>query len=68
VHKLTDGVAKWKHDRLLPVDDRAPELCLDAFVLNDERIIKCLFDEDGSQLSVRYRTILAILWTLTASM
>jgi hypothetical protein len=52
VHKLTDGVTKRKHDRLLSVDDRAPELCLNAIILSDERVIKCLFDEDGSELNV----------------
>jgi len=67
VHKLTDGVAKRKNDRLLPVNDRPTELCLDAIILCDQRIVERLFDEDGSQLTVRHRPILAVLWILVAS-
>ena len=68
VHKLTDGVAKRKDDRLLSVDDCPTELCLDAIVLGDHRVIERLFDEDGSELSVRHGPILAVLWVLMTSM
>jgi hypothetical protein len=54
VHKLTDGVAKWKDNRLLTVDDRPTELCLNAIILSDKRIVERLFDEDGSQFAVRH--------------
>jgi hypothetical protein len=67
VQKLTHGVAKRKNNRLLSVDDRPTELCLDAIILGDERIVERLFDEDGSQLTVRHRPILAVLWILVAS-
>ena len=67
VHKLTQGIAKRKNNRLLSVDNRPTELCLDAIVLGDERVIERLFDEDGSQLTVRHRPILAVLWILVAS-
>jgi hypothetical protein len=40
---------------------------LDAIILGDERIVERLFDEDGSQLTVRHRPILAVLWILVAS-
>jgi hypothetical protein len=52
MHKLTNGVAKWKHSRLLSVDDRPTELCLDAIIFGNHRVIECLFDEDGSHLTV----------------
>jgi len=52
VHKLTQGVAKRKNNRLLSVDDRPTELCLNAVILGEERIVERLFDEDGSQLTV----------------
>jgi hypothetical protein len=48
VHKLTDGVAKRKNNRLLSVDNRPTELCLNAVILGDEWIVERLFDEDGS--------------------
>jgi hypothetical protein len=67
VHKLTQGVTKRKNNRLLSVDDRPTELCLNAIVLCDERVIERLLDEDGSQLTVRHRPILAVLWVLVAS-
>jgi hypothetical protein len=67
VHKLTDGVTKRKNNRLLPVNDRPTDLCLNAIILGDERVVERLFDEDGSQLTVRHRTILAVLWILVAS-
>ena len=54
VHKLTHGIAKREDVRLLSVDDRPPELCLDAFIFSDEWIVECLFDENGSQLTVRH--------------
>ena len=68
VHKLADGVAERKDNRLLPVDDGPTELHLNAIILSDERVIECLFDEDGSELTVRHRPILAILWILMTSM
>jgi hypothetical protein len=49
------------------VDYRSTELCLDAFILGDERIFESLFDEDGSKFAVRHRTILAILGRLMTS-
>ena len=49
------------------MDNRPTELCLDAIVLGEERVIERLFDEDGSQLTVRHRPILAVLWILVAS-
>ena len=67
VQKLTDGVSKRKHNRLLSVNDCPTELCLNAFVFSDERFFERLFDEDGSQLTMRHRSILAVLWTFTAS-
>ena len=54
VHKLTDGVAEWKYNRLLSVDDGPTELLLNLIILSDERVIECLFDEDGSELTVRH--------------
>jgi len=54
VHKLTDGVAKWKDNRLLTVDDRPAKLCLNAIILSDKRVVERLFDEDGSQFAVRH--------------
>ena len=67
VQELTYGVAKRKHNRLLSVNDRPTKLCLNAFILSDERFVESLFDEDGSQLTMRHRPILAVLWTFTAS-
>ena len=54
VHKLTDGVAKRKHFSGLSVDDGPTELCLNAIILGDERVIERLFDEDCSELTVRH--------------
>jgi hypothetical protein len=54
VHKLTHGVAKRKNNRLLSVDDRPTELCLNAIILGDERVVESLFDEDGSHFAVRH--------------
>jgi hypothetical protein len=68
VHKLTYGVAKWKYNRLLTVDDGPTELSLNLIILSDERVIECLFDEDGSELAMRHRPILAVLWCLMTSM
>jgi hypothetical protein len=67
VHKLTNGIAKRKHDRLLSMDDRPTELCLDAIILSNHRIVECLFDEDGSELTVCHCPILAVLWILMTS-
>jgi hypothetical protein len=67
VHKLTNGVAKRKNNRLLSVNNGSTQLCLDAIILGDERVIERLFDEDCSQLTVRHGTILAILWGLVTS-
>jgi len=67
VHKLTHGVAKRKHFSGLSVDDRPTELCLNAIILGDERVVERLFDEDGSQFTVRHRPILAVLWILVTS-
>ena len=68
VHKLTDGITERKDNRLLSMDDGPTELCLNAIILGDERVIECLFDEDGSQLTVCHRPILAVLWWLASSM
>ena len=54
VHKLTDGVSKRKNFSSLTMDDGPTELCLNAVILGDEWIIECLFDEDGSELTVRH--------------
>ena len=67
VHKLADGVAKRKHFSGLAVDDGPTELCLDAIILSDERVVERLFDEDCSELAVRHGTILAVLWSLMTS-
>jgi hypothetical protein len=67
VHKLTYGVAKWKYNRLLTVDDGPTELLLNVVILGDERFFECLFDEDGSQFTMRHRPILAVLWCLMTS-
>jgi hypothetical protein len=67
VHKLTDGVAKRKHFSSLSMDDGPTELCLDAIILGDERVIERLFDEDCSQLTVCHGPILTILWGLMTS-
>jgi hypothetical protein len=68
VHKLTDGVSKRKDNSLLSVNDSPTELCLNTIILGDKRIIESLFDEDGSELTVRHGTILAVLWRLMTSM
>jgi hypothetical protein len=49
------------------VNDRPTELCLNSIILGEERIVERLFDEDGSQFTVRHRPILAVLWILVAS-
>jgi hypothetical protein len=67
VHELTDRIAKRKYNRLLTVDYRPPELRLNAIVLGDERVVECLFYEDGSHFTVRHRPILAVLWCLMTS-
>jgi hypothetical protein len=36
------------------MDDRPTELCLNAIILGDERVIERLFDEDCSELTVRH--------------
>jgi hypothetical protein len=54
MYKLTNGVVKRKHDRILSVDDRPTELCLDTIILSNHRIVECLFDEYGSELTVRH--------------
>lgn len=54
MYKLTDGVAKRKDNRLLSVDDRPTELCLNAIILGDERIVERLLDEDGSHFTMRH--------------
>jgi hypothetical protein len=51
----------------LAVDDCPAQLCLNAIILGDEWIVERLFDENGSKLAVRHRTILAVLWVLVAS-
>jgi hypothetical protein len=38
----------------LTVDDCPAQLCLNAIILGDERIFERLFDEDGSELTVRH--------------
>jgi hypothetical protein len=50
------------------MDDRPTKLCLDAIILGDEWVIKCLLDEDGSELTVRHGPILAVLRCLMTSM
>jgi hypothetical protein len=67
MHKLTHGVAKRKHFGSLSVDDCPTQLCLDAIILSDERVVERLFDENGSELSVRHGAILAVLWILMTS-
>ena len=67
VHKLTDGVTKRQNFSSLTVDNGPTQLCLNAVILGDEWIIERLFDEYGSQLTVRHRTILAVLWVLVTS-
>jgi len=52
MYKLIYGVAKRKDNRLLSMDDRPTEFCLDAIVLGDEWIVERLFDENGSHLTV----------------
>jgi len=49
------------------VDDGPTELCLDAIILGNERVIERLFDEDGSELTVRHGPILAVLRCLMTS-
>ena len=67
VHKFTDGVAKRQNFSSLSMDDGPTELCLNAVILGDEWIVECLFDEYGSQFTVRHRPILAVLWVLMTS-
>jgi hypothetical protein len=67
VHELTDRIAKRKYNRLLTVDYRPAELLLNLIILGDEWFFECLFDEDGSELTMRHRPILAVLWCLMAS-
>jgi hypothetical protein len=67
MYKLIYGVAKRKNNRLLSMDDRPTEFCLDAIVLGDEWIVERLFDEDGSHLTVCHRPILAVLWIFMTS-
>lgn len=67
MHKLTYGVAKWKYNRLLTVDDGPTELLLNLIILSNEWFFERLFDEDGSELTVRHRPILAVLWCLMTS-
>jgi hypothetical protein len=50
------------------MDDGPTELSLNLIILSDERVIECLFDEDGSELAMRHRPILAVLWCLMTSM
>jgi len=40
---------------------------LDTIILGNERVVERLFDEDGSQLTMRHGTILAVLWGLMTS-
>ena len=54
VHKFTYSVAKRKNFSGLSVNDGPTELCLNAFVLGNHGVIERLFDEDGSELSVRH--------------
>jgi hypothetical protein len=54
VHKLAYGVTKWKYNRLLTVDDGPTELLLNLIILGDEWFFERLFDEDGSQFTVRH--------------
>ena len=49
------------------MDDCPAELCLDAIILGDERVVESLFDEDCSELAVRHGAILAVLWILMTS-
>jgi hypothetical protein len=67
VHKLAQGVAKRQNFSSLTMDDGPTELCLDAIILGDERVVERFFDEDGSELTVRHGTILAVLWILMTS-
>jgi len=67
VHKLAYGVTKWKYNRLLTVDDGPTELLLNLIILGDEWFFECLFDEDGSELTMRHRPIFAVLWCLMTS-
>jgi hypothetical protein len=50
------------------MDDGPTELHLNAIILSDEWFFERLFDEDGSELTVCHRPILAILWILMTSM
>ena len=54
VHKLTYGIAERKDNRLLAVDDGPTEFILNLIILRDERFFESLFDEDGSELTVRH--------------
>jgi hypothetical protein len=54
VHKLAYGVAKWKYNRLLSVDDGPTELLLNLIILGDEWFFERLFDENGSHFTVRH--------------
>jgi hypothetical protein len=54
VHKLADGIAERKDNRLLAVDDGPTELLLNVTILGDDRFFECLFDEDGSHFTVRH--------------
>jgi len=67
VHKLAYGVAKRQNFSGLTVNDGPTELCLDAVILSDERVVERLFDEDCSELTVRHGAILAVLWVLMTS-
>ena len=67
VHKLAYGVAKRKNFSSLSMDYGPTDLCLNAIILGNHRIVECLFDEDCSQLTMRHGTILAILWCLMTS-
>jgi hypothetical protein len=49
------------------VDNRPTELCLNAIILGDEWIVERLLDEDGSQLTMCHRPILAVFWILVTS-
>jgi hypothetical protein len=50
------------------MDDGPTELCLNLIILGDEWFFERLFDEDGSQLTVCHRPILAVFWWLASSM
>jgi hypothetical protein len=49
------------------MDDRPTELCLDAIILGNHRVIERLLDEDCSELTVSHGPILAVLWILMTS-